>query len=289
MKRSIMKRYEQFHDYFLIVIGTLITSLAFNFFLIPNKIAPGGVSGIATIFYYLFRIPVGIVMLVINIPLFLIGIKELGMGFGLKTFISTILLSLMIDFIKVPSLTQDVFLASIYGGILMGIGLGIVFRANATTGGTDLAAKIVHKFIPIIGVGWVLFIIDFLVVAAAGITFGPEQALYALVSLYLGAKLIDLIQEGMNSAKAFFIISNHPQRISQRILQEMDRGVTGLYGKGMYSGYDKEVLLCVISRTEVSKLKQIVSEEDPSAFLIVADVREVLGEGFTASASFKSE
>lgn len=282
-----MKKRSWLHDALLIFFGTLITALALNMFLIPNKIAAGGVSGIATVIYYLFKFPVGVVMLVLNLPIFLLGIKEIGTVFGIKTLISTILLSLMIDFIKVPCITREVILASVYGGILMGIGLGLVFKANATTGGTDMAARIIHKYVPFIGIGWVMFVIDFVVVAAAGIVFGSEQALYALVSLFLGAKMIDLIQEGFNSAKAFIIISNKADMISNRILNEMNRGVTGLHGKGMFSGYEKEILLCIISRTEITRLKEIVVDEDPYAFVIVTNVREVLGEGFTASASFQ--
>lgn len=282
-----MKKRAWLYDALLIFFGTLITALAFNMFLIPNKIAPGGVSGIATVIYYLFKFPVGVMMLLLNVPIFIFGIKEIGTGFGIKTLISTLLLSLMIDLIKVPIITHDLILASVYGGIVMGIGLGLVFKANASTGGTDMAARIVHKRASFVGVGWVIFVIDFIVVAAAGIVFGAEQALYALVSLFLAAKMIDLIQEGFNSAKAFIIISNKADTISNRILKEMNRGVTGLHGRGMFSDYEKEILLCVISRTEITRLKEIVVDEDPYAFVIVTNVREVLGEGFTASASFQ--
>ena len=197
-----MKKWEVLKDYLLLLTGTLLTALAFNFFLIPHKIAPGGISGIATVVYYVFRIPVGATMLLLNVPIFIMGVKALGRDFGLKTIISTILLSVFIDFVKVPSITEDPILASIYGGVLMGVGLGLVFRGNATTGGTDLLAKILHKFHPFIGVGWFMFAIDFLVVFTAAVVFGPSQALYALVALYLSARVIDLVLEGMNTAKA---------------------------------------------------------------------------------------
>ena len=267
-------------DYIWIGIGCLLTALAFDFFLIPHQIAPGGVSGIGTVIYYLTGLPVGVTMLLLNVPLFAFGIKQLGGGFGLKTLYATILLSLFIDLIKVPSLTEDSILASIYGGVLMGAGLGIVFRMNATTGGTDLFAKLIHKYFPIISMAWVLFIIDFLVVLSAGIVFGPSEALYATVSLFLGAKIIDLLQEGLNTAKAVFIISDHSGAISDRIMKDMDRGVTLLDGKGAYSGKEKEVILCVINRTQIARMKSIIQEVDPQAFVLVADVREVMGEGF---------
>lgn len=275
-----MKKANTVASYLWIALGCLLTALSFNFFFIPNQIAPGGVSGIGTVIFHLFGLPVGVTMLVLNIPLFLIGIKQMGGSFGIRTLIATIMLSFMIDLIKVPPLTQDPLLASIYGGVLMGTGLGLVFRMNATTGGTDLFAKLIHRYFPFISVGWVLFFIDFIVVVAAGIVFGPSQALYAVVSLALGAKIIDLVQEGLNTAKAVFIISDMAPTISDRIMQEMDRGVTLLHGQGAYTRREKEVILCVINRMQMSRLKGIIHEIDPLAFVLVADVREVMGEGF---------
>lgn len=276
-KRSV------YADYILIVLGTLVTSLAFNLFLIPHKIAPGGLSGIATVLYYVTkgRMSVGVTMLALNIPLFIIGVRELGGIFGLKTFIATILLSLFIDIIKVPSVTEEPILAAIYGGVIMGIGLGMVFKGNATTGGTDLFAKIIHRHFHYIGVGWVLFIVDSLVVLTAAVVFGPTSGLYALVSLYLGSKLIDLILEGIHSAKAFILISDHSAEIADRIMKELDRGVTLLHGRGAYTMQEKDVILCIINRIQMVKLKEIINEVDPTAFVLVADVREVMGEGFS--------
>lgn len=278
-----MQKRINLHDYLFIIFGTLVTALSFNLFLIPHKIAPGGLSGLATVIYHISdgRIPVGTTMLVLNIPLFLIGIKELGGGFGFRTLLSTVLLSLFIDFVKVPAMTDEPILASIYGGVIMGIGLGLVFKGNATTGGTDLLAKIIHKFFHFIGIGWVLFVIDSLVVITAALVFGPSEALYALVSLYLGTKLIDLIVEGLNAAKAFVIISDHSKIIAKRIMVELDRGVTLLKGQGAYTQQDKDVILCVINRSQTVRLKSIVNEIDPLAFVLVADVKEVMGEGFS--------
>ena len=278
-----MQKRTNLYDYFFIILGTLVTALSFNLFLIPHKIAPGGLSGIATVIYHISagRIPAGTAMLVLNIPLFLLGIKELGGSFGFRTLLATVLLSLFIDFVKVPAMTDDPILASIYGGVIMGIGLGLVFRGNATTGGTDLLAKIIHKFFPFIRIGWVLFVIDSLVVLTAALVFGPSEALYALVSLYLVTKLIDLIVEGLNAAKAFVIISDHSEIIAKRIMNELDRGVTLLKGKGAYTQQDKDVILCVINRSQTVRLKAIVNEIDPIAFVLVADVKEVMGEGFS--------
>lgn len=274
------KLYSLTKDYVLIVVGTFLTALAFNFFLIPHKIAPGGLSGIGTVLYYLFGIPVGVTMLLLNVPIFIMAVKELGKDFGFKTLLATVLLSAFIDLIKVSSLTHDPILASIYGGVLMGFGLGLVFQGNATTGGTDLFAKIVHKFYPLVGVGWILFVVDFLVVVTAAIVFGPSQALYALVSLYLSARVIDLVLEGLNSAKAFIVVSDHADEISHRIMTEIDRGVTFLEGRGAYTMQKKNVILCVVNRAQVVQLKAIVNQVDPLAFVLVTDVREVMGEGF---------
>lgn len=278
-----MKKKSLFSDYVMIILGTFVASLAYNLFLIPHKIAPGGVSGIATVIYYMTggRITVGITMLVLNVPLFIIGIKELGRDFGLKTLVSTVLLSLFIDVVKLPSATDEAILASIYGGVIMGIGLGMVFRANATTGGTDLFAKIIHKHFHYIGVGWVLFAVDALVVISAAVVFGPTLALYALVSLYLSSKFIDLLLEGVDSAKATILISQKSGEIADRIMEELDRGVTLLQGRGAYTMEDKDVILCIINRMQMAKLKEIINEIDSEAFVLVADVREVMGEGFS--------
>ncbi|NLU36594.1 MAG: YitT family protein [Clostridiales bacterium] len=275
-----MTRRKIINEYLLIVIGSLLTALSFNFFFIPNKIAPGGLSGIATVLYHIFRFPVGATTLVLNVPLFIAGIRQLGGHFGIRTLLATILLSVFIDIVKVPVLTDDSLLASIYGGFLMGLGLGIIFRMNATTGGTDLFAKIIHKYFPSISVAWVLFAVDFIVVVMAAILLGPSKGLYAIVALAVSARVMDLVQEGLNAAKAFFIISDHAEEISKRIMEEMDRGVTMLDGRGAYTGNEKNVILCVIRRTQITQLKDLINEIDPKAFVLVADVREVMGEGF---------
>lgn len=269
-------------DYLMIVVGTLITALAFNLFILPHEIAPGGVSGIGALVYYVSgrRIPVGVTIIVLNVPLFAASIKKFGGKFGIRTLLATILLSLFIDYVRVPSLSENALLASIYGGVLMGFGMGLVFRANATTGGTDLMARLVHHWIHSIRISWVLFAIDSLVVVASGLLLGPDQALYALVSLFITSKMIDLVLEGLNQSKAFFIITAHADAIVARILKEMDRGATLLNGRGAYTGEAKDVILCVLNRVQSTRLKELVKQEDPAAFVLVADVREVMGEGF---------
>lgn len=268
-------------DYLMVAFGSIMLAIGLAVFLIPNKIAPGGVSGLATIIFYVAGLPVGLTMLALNIPLFMIGFRQLGWAFAAKSLFGTILLSVAIDLLKpiVTAPTQDPLLASIYGGILVGAGLGVVFRAGGTTGGTDLAAQIARHWVKISS-GFALVVIDGLVIALAGLVFSLELALYALLSLFITARVIDLVQEGVGYFKAALIISERNLEIGQAILREMDRGATGLQGRGVYTGTSREVLLCVVSRPEVTKLKNLVALIDPRAFMVVTNVHEALGEGF---------
>ncbi len=276
-------KWKVIQDYILILIGTLITAVGLDMFLIPNKIAAGGVSGIATIVYYVVNFPVGITMLAINIPLFLMGIKQLGVGFGLRSLMGTVALSAVVDAMatmNLPVLTKDPLLASIYGGIVVGIGIGIVFRAKGTTGGTDLAAAIVNNYLKL-SVGMILFFIDAAVIVAAGIAFNSaELALYALITVFITARVIDVVQEGFGYAKAALIISQKPEKVTETILYRLNRGATAIRGRGLYTGTDKDVILAVVTRAEITRLKELVHEIDPTAFVILTDVHEVLGEGF---------
>lgn len=269
-------------EYAQIVIGSFIGALSLTMFLVPNKVAAGGVSGLATVLYYLFKLPVGWTMLVLNIPLFVAAVVFLGKGVGIKTIIGTLLFSLFTEMTASFSvITTDLLLATVYGGILLGIGLGIIFRVRGSAGGTDLAAMILNHFIPSISIGQGIMIIDFFVIILSGITFSWELAMYAWIALFISSKAIDIIQEGFNYAKAVYIISNETEAISQRILSDMQRGLTFIKAEGGFTRQDKNVLLCVITRMEVSKLKNIVYQTDPRAFVIIHDVHEVLGEGFT--------
>ena len=290
--------FKNWKDYLQIIVGSVITAAAINVFLVPHKIAPGGVTGIATVIYYLSggRFSVGVTMLILNIPLFIIGIKFIGGRFALRTLFSTILLSFVIDttepftkyfiehyLIKLQNVTStpDLLLYSLFGGFFMGAGLGLVLRSGATTGGTDLAAKIVHHFIPNITMGQLLLLIDSGVIIFAAVSFNSFLlALYAIVSLFISSKVIDAILEGVNFAKAVFIISDKSDDIARHILTELDRGVTALKGTGMFTRNDKQVLYCVLHRGQLPLLKEFVKKIDPSAFVILSDVREVLGEGF---------
>ena len=285
-------------DYFMIFLGSIIAACSINIFLVPYKIAPGGLSGIATVLYYISngKFPIGITMLALNVPLFILGIRFIGKKFVIKTFFGTIMLSVVIDLTEpfTSQLTQkfgdvsegmiysqDLLLYSLFGGFLMGVGLGLVFKYGATTGGTDLAARIVNHFFPIFTIGEILLIIDTSVIILAAIVFKSFQlGLYAIVTLYISSKVIDALLEGVNFAKAVLIISDHSEYISDRILKDLDRGVTSLEGTGMYTGSNKKVLFCVLDRGQIPVLKNIVKSVDQRAFIVLADVREVLGEGF---------
>lgn len=286
------------NDYLWIIIGSVITAASLNIFLVPYKIAPGGVSGIATVVFHLSggRFPVGVTMLVLNAPLFVLGFKFIGRKFVVKTLFSTVFLSVMVDISEPYAsdimekfiLTQkevytvpDLMLYSIFGGVFLGVGLGLVFKSGATTGGTDLAARIVRHFMPHYTMGNLILLIDSLVIIFASVAFKSLLfGMYATVSLYISSKVIDAILEGINYAKALYIISEKPEEIAEKIMSGLDRGVTGLKGVGMYTQKDRLVLYCVIRRDQISALKALVGEIDPKAFIILTDVREVLGEGF---------
>jgi len=269
-------------EFIWVTAGVIIIALGLDMFLIPNKIAAGGVSGAATVVHYVLGLPVGLTMLFMNIPLFAMGVYRLGLSFGFRSLYGTLALSVAIDgmarFLPVP--TQEPLLASLYGGAMVGLGLGLVFRYRGTTGGTDLAAAVLRSYTGI-NIGQLLFMVDALVVLAAGLTFHSwELAMYALLTIFVTAWVIDLVQEGISYAKAFFIISARTDDIAEAILTRLDRGVTALKGQGLYTRTDRDVLLTVVNRSEVSRLKEVVYEIDPAAFLILTDVREVLGEGF---------
>ncbi|MDN5327241.1 MAG: hypothetical protein PWP41_1937 [Moorella sp. (in: firmicutes)] len=268
-------------DYLGITAGTLVTALGLVLFLVPNRIAAGGVSGLATVLHYVFGWPVGLTMLVLNIPLFLAGLKVLGLEFGLKTLYGTIILSVFTDTLALwlHAPTSNTLLASLYGGLLSGVGMGIVFRSGGSTGGTDLAALLFRHYLHI-SAGMGLLMVDALVISLAGLVFNVELALYALVALFLTSRAIDAIQEGGGYARAALIISDKAEEIARRVLVELGRGVTGLAGRGYYTRQEREVLLVVVQRAEVSRLKDLVASIDPEAFVIVSNVHEVLGEGF---------
>lgn len=262
-------------------VGAFLLAVGLVLFLEPNTIAPGGVTGFAIVFKQMVNVPVYITNLAINIPLFIIGVIVLGKSFGWKTLYCTALLSLFLKIIPEKLVTPDLLLASIFGGLVSGVGLGIVFKSGGTTGGTDLASSILNKFFPSLSIATFMMIIDVLVVIFAGVVDKKvETSLYSIISLFVSIKVIDLILEGIGYLKGFLIITNKPKEISQRIMEELERGVTLFKGIGMYTKKEKDVLLCIVNRSQFTKIKDIVYSIDKEAFIMVTEISEVLGEGF---------
>lgn len=276
-----MRLWKLLRAYLWITFGSVVIALAMDIFLVPNKVAAGGVSGLAIIFHHLLGIPVGWALLALNIPLFLLSFRELGSRVFIRSVYGAFATSVLVELLTnhVPVMTSDVLLSAIYGGIISGIGMGIVFKSGGTTGGTDLVARLLHKHFPVT-VGQGLLGADFVVIGLAGVFFNAELALYALLSLFITSKVIDLLQEGVSFAKAAYIISEHSEEITQAIFKELGRGVTALQGKGMFTGEERPLLLCVVGKTEQSRLKQLIYEIDHQAFVFITDAHEVLGEGF---------
>lgn len=264
----------------LLLIGSFLIAISFNLFLVPLGIASGGVSGISILVQHEWGITPAYTQWALNIPLFLLGLWLLGKKFALKTALGSFLLPLLVLLTShwhAP--TDNAMLASIYGGIGVGAGLGLVFRGKASTGGLDLAAQLLHKFTGI-RLGLAVACFDGLVITAAGILIAPENALYALVGLFVTSKTIDFVQTGLATSKVAFVISDKPDELSKVVLHDLDRGLTKLDGHGGYTGEARTVLMVVLGQNEVSKLKSLVKATDPYAFVIISDTAEVLGEGF---------
>ncbi|WP_099361348.1 YitT family protein [Fredinandcohnia onubensis] len=267
-------------EFIYILLGSATVALSFNLFLLPNKVASGGVSGISTILNSLFGWEAAYVQWAFNIPLFIAGIIFLGKMYGARTLIGTLFLPFVVYLSRnLEPATFDPLLGALFGGIGVGLGLGITFRGNASTGGTDLAAQIVHKYTGI-SLGKSVAFIDGLIVVTAAIVFDIESGLYALIGLFVTSKTIDLVQVGLGNSKMALIITNRQDEVRQEIFDKLDRGVTKLSGYGGYTDDERPMLMCVVEQKEFTKLKQVVQSIDTSAFVVVMDAAEVLGEGF---------
>lgn len=273
-------RHERVLAYVQILLGCVLGAAAYPMFLVPNAIAPGGVTGVATVLNSLFQWPVGTTSLVMNVPLFIIGYQSMGRVFAFRSLVATIVFSLLIDWMPLPMLTHDMLLGSLFGGALMGVGLGLILRGSATTGGSDMIARMVHARFPHISVGAFLFFIDFCVVLAAGFFITAESALYAFISIYIGSRVIDAVVEGFDRQKACYIITAQTETVKDKLMNELGRGLTIINAKGGFRGDDRPLLLCIVSAQEVARLKSIVRMEDERAFVFITDAHEVLGEGF---------
>ena len=271
-------------DVSVITLGSLLTASGINLFLAPNKIAAGGVSGIAIILHYLVKVPIGATMLVINVILFIMAFLILGRSFGLKSIYATVILSVFVDGLAqiIPNswAVQDLLLAVLFGDFLTGIGIAMVLSRDASTGGTDIIAMILTKFTGI-DVGKTLLFVDFLVTLFATISFGKIIGMYSLLAVIVNTTTIDYVLEGISTSFKVIVITMKGKKIAERTIKELNRGVTILEATGAYTGEKRDMLWIVLKRPrEMIKLRNIIKEEDPTAFMTVSHVREVLGKGF---------
>ncbi|WP_028962089.1 YitT family protein [Sulfobacillus thermosulfidooxidans] len=266
-------------DYGMMTVGTAITAIGINGFYVPAKISDGGISGVGIILLYLLHVPLWVSLTVLNVPLLWLSKKLWGNRVGTRTVYGTLMLSVMVGIIRIGAVTHNVLLATVYGGLLSGVGLGMVFRARGTTGGSDVIARLLTRFLPIT-MGQGMMVVDFFVIAAFGLVFNPTLAMYSLIALFISSRAIDVVQEGVSYARAFTIVSQKPDIIAAKVLEVMDRGVTRIGAYGEYTKEPREILYVVITRSEVSTLKELIYSVDSTAFVVVATVHEVVGEGF---------
>lgn len=270
------------YEGFLLILGCFIMACGTSFFLLPNQLSSGGFTGLATISYYLLKIPVGTTVFILNIPLFILSYFRMGKSFLIKSIIATALLSIFINILEqFPLLTEDRFLASIYGGIVIGIGSSLTLKAAASTGGSDLLTYLIRSYKPEYRTSSVVVIIDIIIITLNVMFFRDiEIGLYSAIAIYLMGKMIDIIFEGVNFTKMMFIVSDKYEKIAKQIGKDLNRGSTGIYAKGMYTNEEKMMLLCVGSRNEIAKIKQIAVSIDKKAFIIISNARETWGKGF---------
>jgi uncharacterized membrane-anchored protein YitT (DUF2179 family) len=278
--RQINPKHQAILDYFYVILGAFLIGLAFNLFLLPNDVASGGVAGISIIIDELFGIEPAFVQWGLNVPLFLAGVLILGANFGLKSLVGTIALPFFVYLTKdISPATDNALLASIFGGMGVGLGLGVVFKGRASTGGIDVAAQILHKFTGIT-LGLCIAIFDGSVVLTSAFVFDVEKALYALIGLFATSRTIDVVQVGLKTSKNVMIISNKVEEMRKAIFENIDRGVTIINGEGGYTGEERNIIMCVVDQKEFTKLLKTVHIVDTKAFVIAMSAAEVLGEGF---------
>lgn len=264
------------------LLGAAIMALGTSLFLLPNQLSSGGFAGIATIAYYFLNIPMGTTIIAINIPLFIVAVYRLGKSFCLKSLLGTISFSIFIDiFDKFTPLTNDRFLACIYGGIVIGLGTAILLNSNSSTGGSDLLSFISKSFKPDLRMSNIIIIIDTVIVVLNMIFFKEiEVGLYSAIAIYLMGKIIDIVFEGIYFTKLLIIVSDKTEEIAKEVGEKIQRGATGIFGKGMYTGENKLILMCAASRGDIARIKNIARKIDRNSFIIIANAREVVGKGF---------
>ena len=264
----------------LIALGATLMGVGLEIFLVPNKVIDGGITGISIMLSYITGWNLGLFIFLLNIPFFFIGYKQIGKTFAFSTLFGILILSIVTALLHpVPALTEDILLASVFGGIILGIGVGIVIRYGGSLDGTEILAILSEKKLPF-SVGEIIMFFNLFILGTAGFVFTWDRAMYSLIAYYVAFKTIDITITGLDESKSAWIISDNAHQIGEAILNRLGRGVTYINGEGAYSGDDKKVIFCVVNRLEEAKLKEIVSENDPSAFLAVSDIAEVRGGRF---------
>ena len=269
--------------YFGMTFGCLIAACSINLFVVPSHLLTGGVTGIAMIIYYLAELPIGVQTFIYNIPLLIASYKFMGRDYTVDVVIGTVIFSICLDatkFLNSCAPVNDLMLASIYGGVFNGLGYGIVFRMNGSTGGFDILGAIVKKFYSM-NMGSTIFAFNCCIVSVAGFLFGIQPALFTLICMYVTSHVTDKVIVGLNQRKAVLIVSENAADIAEAIMYEMRRGVTFLHGQGAYSGKERQVIMVALSLTEIAKLKMIIDTLDKNAFFIMMSANEVVGRGFT--------
>lgn len=285
-KKTIKRRIK---DYIVITIAAFVYASAVSLFLDPNSLAPGGVTGISIILNRIVGLETGTWIFLINIPILILGIWKFGFAFILSTIYCTLLSSFFINLLTpFGAVTTDPLLAAVAGGTLIAIGLGWVFKAGGTTGGTDIIIKIIRLKNPHLKTGYLLLLIDTVIVTASAFLFrNIDRALYAGIAVFFTSVMLDLVLYGKDGAKMIYIISDNSEKITKRMLEEIDIGVTYIQGKGAYSGKEKQVILCIVKKQILAKAEEIVKEEDPLAFMIVTSATEIYGKGYKSYFSEK--
>lgn len=283
MKKISESRLKSALNIIKILLGSAVFAVGIQWFFHPAALLSGGVTGIALVINYLMGAPTGVMLAALNLPLFIIALRRYGWRFMGGSLLGTLASSLFIDLLSLVkiSITAEPLLAAIYGGIITGLGLGIVYSTGSTTGGTDILAKLLREKYPYVNFGTMILVLDGVIIAAYALIFGKyENAMYTVIAVYIAARVIDLVLYGSSQSKLCHIISEYSDEIKAAIVEKLNRGVTVLSGKGAYSGQDKQILLCVVKRQQIVEIKKIVKNIDKTAFVIVTDTRDVFGEGF---------
>jgi len=274
-----------FLSYSLIIVGTFIMAVAFVFFISPYKLVPGGVYGISIVLHHLFKTPIGLVALILDIPLTIIGIKILGPRFGIKTVVGFTFTAVFVDLLtyiwgEAPLVEGDALLSAIFGGVLVGLGLGLVFKSRATSGGSDIVAMIIAKYTKL-PLGQLMIYVDSVIVLIGFIVFRDWKIpLYSWIVIFIAGKVIDVVIQGISYDKTLFIISDKHEEIKTKIIKDLNRGGTFLKGEGMFNGTEKKIIFTVVNRRELAMLQSYINKIDPMAFLTVINANEIIGKGF---------